>query len=100
MRIHRLEVPQCSVGEGPVWGVAEQVLYWIDILGQRVFRHDPTTGQTRDWSVPHIIGSMALRRARGAVVALANGVHSFDFNTGACEMLASSEDLSSMVQLA
>jgi L-arabinonolactonase len=100
MRIHRLEVPQCSVGEGPVWDVAEQALYWIDILGRRVFRHDPATGQTRDWSVPDIIGSMALRRAGGAVVALANGVHSLDFNTGACEMLASSEDLSSMVQLA
>jgi len=100
MKIRRLEVPQCSVGEGPVWDVAEQALYWIDILGRKVFRHHPCSGQTRQWSVPDIIGSMALRSAGGAIVALANGVHCLDFSTGICTPLASSEDLNDMVQLA
>jgi L-arabinonolactonase len=65
-----------------------------------VFRHHPGSGQTREWSVPDIIGSMAIRAGGGAIVALANGVHSLDFSTGECVMLASSEDLTSMVQLA
>jgi sugar lactone lactonase YvrE len=56
MRILRLDVPQCSVGEGPVWDVAEQALYWIDILGRTLFRHRPDAGETRQWSVPDIIG--------------------------------------------
>ena len=100
MKIRRLDVPQCSVGEGPVWDAEEQALYFIDILGRKVFRHHPGSGQTHEWSVPDIIGSMALRAGGGAIVALANGVHSLDFGTGECAMLASSEDLNSMVQLA
>jgi L-arabinonolactonase len=43
---------------------------------------------------------MALRAGGGAVVALATGVHTLDFETGACAMLATSADLNDMVQLA
>ena len=100
MKIHRLNAPQCSVGEGPVWDVIEQALYWIDILGRKVFRHDPASGTTREWSVPDVIGSMALRQGGGAIVALATGVHSLNFDSGICSMLAGSADLNSMVQLA
>jgi sugar lactone lactonase YvrE len=100
MRIARLEVPRCLVGEGPVWDVAEQALFLIDILGKKVLRYDPAGGPVRQWSVPDIIGSMALRAGGGAVVALAGGVHSLDFDTGACRLLATSPDLSEMVQLA
>ena len=100
MQIHRLGVPQCSVGEGPVWDVGDQALYWIDIVGRKVLRHDPHTGASRTWDVPDVIGSMALRRGGGAIVALTNGVHTLDFATGACAMLATSDDLDSQVQLA
>ena len=27
-----------SLGEGPVWDVQEQKIYWIDSLGNKVFR--------------------------------------------------------------
>ncbi len=100
MTITRLDVPQCAVGEGPVWDVTEQALYWIDILGRHVHRLDRATGTTQTWSVPDIIGSMALRSGGGAIVALANGVYTLDFDTGAVAMLATSPDLSEQVQLA
>lgn len=98
--ISRLDVPMASVGEGPVWDVAEQALYWIDILGKQVFRHDPATGETQAWGVPDIIGSMALRKDGGAIVALADGVYTLDFTTGACDLLACSPHLTAEVQLA
>ena len=69
MKITRLDVPQCSVGEGPVWDVQDQRLYWIDILGKAVYCLDPATGATRRWPVPNIIGSMAIRKDGGAIVA-------------------------------
>jgi len=100
MPIIQLDVPLASVGEGPVWDVAEQALYWIDILGKLVFRHGPGSGQTRQWAVPDIIGSMALSAGGGAIVALADGVYTLDFESGACSLLASSPDLSAEVQLA
>ena len=85
MRISRLDLPKCQVGEGPVWDEAEQALYYIDILARRVFRWDPATGDHRSWEVPDIVGSMALREGGGAVVALGSGVFTLDFETGAVE---------------
>ena len=43
MKITRLDLPKCKVGEGPVWDVAEQALYYIDILAKKVFRWDPAS---------------------------------------------------------
>jgi L-arabinonolactonase len=100
MRIRQLDVPQCMVGEGPVWDVATQQLYWIDILGKMVYCLNPASGNTRNWSVPNIIGSMAIRRDGNALVALANGVHVLDFATGECTLYATSPDLNEQVQLA
>ena len=56
MRITRLELPRCSVGEGPVWDVAEQALYYIDILEKRVLRWDPASGE-------QVFQPLQLRRA-------------------------------------
>jgi sugar lactone lactonase YvrE len=100
VKITLVETHRCIIGEGPVWDIAEQALYFIDILGKKVLRFDPASGATRTWDVPDVIGSMALRERGGAVVALATGVHTLDFESGACVMLATSADLNEMVQLA
>lgn len=100
MQITRLPLPRCSVGEGPVWDVAEQALYYIDILEKRVFRWDPANGGPRTWDVPDIVGSMALREEGGAIVALGSGVHTLDFATGAVEPLALLDPPDPRVQLA
>lgn len=101
MQIKRLDVPQCGVGEGPVWDVEQQAFYWIDIIGKKVFALDCASGKVRQWDVPEIIGSMAIRKdGNSALVALGSGVHSLDFETGACTMLATSPDLNEQVQLA
>ncbi len=101
MQISRLNVPQCSVGEGPVWDTEQQALYWIDILEKQVFRLDHASGVVSQWPVPEIIGSMAIRKdGNSALVALGSGVHTLDFASGECTMLATSPDLNEQVQLA
>jgi L-arabinonolactonase len=71
------------LGEGPLWDVEQERLYWIDVPGQRVFRATADGRQIRSWLVPAPIGSMALTRdGEGAVTALATGVHLLDFATG------------------
>ncbi len=99
MKVTRLDVPQCAVGEGPVWDVETQTLFWIDILGKQVHRR-AADGSIASWEVPDIIGSMAIAGDGNAIVALANGVHRLDLSTGACTMLATSPDLNEQVQLA
>jgi sugar lactone lactonase YvrE len=49
LKIEQIDTYRCTIGEGPVWDVAEQALYFIDILGKKVLRFDPSSGETRDW---------------------------------------------------
>ena len=100
MQITKLDLPRCSVGEGPVWDVAEQALYYIDILEKKVFRWDPANADHRAWAVPDIIGSMALREEGGAVLALGDGIHTLDFDSGETAPLALLDPANAQVQLA
>ena len=87
MRISRVETRRCRGGEGPLWDVAEQRLYWIDSLGAKVHSCDVAGGSPRAWDVPEHIGSLALREKGGAVVSLRDGFYTLDFRTGACAKL-------------
>ncbi|MEO0063456.1 MAG: hypothetical protein RLZZ08_2016 [Pseudomonadota bacterium] len=100
MRITQADLPKCMVGEGPVWDVAEQAMYYIDILEKKVLRWDPASGGRREWPLPDMVGSMALRRDGGAIVALPSGIHSLDFTTGAVEPLALMDPADPAIQLA
>jgi L-arabinonolactonase len=70
------------LGEGPVWSVDEQALYWVDIKHPLLQRLNPQTGQYTTWKMPSDIGSYALRKSGGAVVALRSGFAFFDFDSG------------------
>lgn len=98
MKITRVETQRCQVGEGPLWDVAEQALYFVDIVGRLVLRHDPATGETRSWPVPGTIGSMALRAGGGAIVALPDGIYTLDFASGETAPLALPGGLDPRVQ--
>ncbi|AZI58842.1 SMP-30/gluconolactonase/LRE family protein [Nakamurella antarctica] len=70
------------LGESPVWSVADQTLYWVDIVGRVARSLSPSTGRRSDWSMPSTIGALALRRSGGALVALRSGFTILDFETG------------------
>ena len=101
MQISRLDaLGRRSVGEGPVWDVAEQALYYIDILEKKVLRWHPESGAQAQWEVPDIVGSMALREKGGAIVALGDGVHTLDLDSGKTAPLAVLDPPDPTVQLA
>jgi L-arabinonolactonase len=66
------------LGEGPVWDPVDGVLYWVNIKQQEIHRYDPATGEDRHWLAPSDVGSLALRRDGGLVVALKRGFFFFD----------------------
>ncbi len=82
MRIEVLADVKTTLGEGPLWDVEEQRLYWIDSVDGRVFRCTADGREIRAWDVPQKIGSMCLRRDGGAIVSLQRGFHTLDFKTG------------------
>ena len=80
-----------TVGESPVWSVAEQALYWVDILAPAVFRLHPASGARRNWSLPAAVGSIGLREGGGLVAALRTGFHLVDLDSGALTFLVHPE---------
>ncbi len=87
LRIELLIDAHAELGEGPLWDVAEQRLFWIDSLGAKVHSCDAGGHDPRSWDVPEHIGSLALRKSGGAVVALRDGFYTLDFGSGACRKL-------------
>ncbi|MBN9344732.1 MAG: SMP-30/gluconolactonase/LRE family protein [Devosia sp.] len=80
------------VGEGPLWDVETQRLYWVDIFDRRVFRTTFDGREIRAWDVPMKIGCMALRRGGdGAIVGLERGFHLLDFRSGTVELIEDPE---------
>jgi sugar lactone lactonase YvrE len=91
MRIERVTKLGAKLGESPVWSVAEQALYWVDVTGCALHRLDPATGADRSWSLPEEIGCVALRRQGGFIVGLRHGIAFLDPDTGALERLVDPE---------
>ncbi len=91
MKIEILIDVKPLLGEGPIWDVESERLYFIDSLGRRVFRCTTAGAEVRSWIVPQVIGSMALRRRGGALVALQTGFHTLDFETGETNLLVNPE---------
>jgi len=78
---------RAELGECPVWSAEEQALYWVDVRAPALHRLDPATGGTRTWPLPRRVGSFGLRESGGAVVALVEGFHLLDLDTGALTFL-------------
>ena len=91
MEIRPIVDCKTSLGEGPLWDVEDQKIYWIDSLGNKVFRANADGSAVEVWDVPSKIGSMAIRRNGEAILSLQNGFHTFNFKTGTCKLLLDPE---------
>lgn len=87
MRISRIDC-YCLLGEGPVWDVAEQALFFLDIGQSRIHRFSPSDDGLKTWTTPRGPGAMALRSNGGAVVAMQDEVSTLDFATGDFQTIA------------
>lgn len=56
MNVRCIANPRCTLGEGPIWDDGSQRLYWVDIVEQRIYRHDPADGRVEWWSTPEQVG--------------------------------------------
>lgn len=79
------------LGEVPVWDVAEQALYWVDIEGRLLQRYTPSTGAVERWAMPERIACFALRESGGLIVAFASGIAFYDLETREIDWIARPE---------
>src|SRR5690242_20076016 len=80
MKLKRIGTVHCDVGEGPLWDVMDQSLYFVDVTAAVLWRYDPARETFAKWKMQSMIGSLALRENGGAVVALQDGFHRFSFH--------------------
>ena len=72
------------LGESPLWSVAEQCLYYVDIPGREVRRFDPATGELLRWPTESEPGCIALLEESGRLLLTQrSGLFTFDTKTGA-----------------
>lgn len=69
------------VGESPVWSVADQCLYWVDIEAPCIHRLDWATRVQRSWTLPERVGCIALSDRGTLIAAMETGI--FEVTLGA-----------------
>src|SRR5829696_8789018 len=75
-----VDAPQSVLGEGPMWSVREQVLYWIDIVSRRIFRLRPDTGKVDMRELPYAPSAVIPRAAGGLLLVTKKGMATLDFD--------------------
>jgi xylono-1,5-lactonase len=58
-----------------MWDPASQRLYWVDILENRIYRHDPADGGTHSWITPEHVGFVVVRAEGEFVAGFKSGLH-------------------------
>jgi sugar lactone lactonase YvrE len=91
LRIDVFSEDRNALGEGPLWDVEEQRVYWIDSYGPAVYSCDARGGDKKTWRLPEPVGSIALRERGGAIVSLRSGFHALDFKTGEVTLIAETQ---------
>lgn len=66
---------RATLGEGPLWSVREQAVFWVDILGKRLNRLSLADGAVTGWDMPHATGWVIERAGGGFVAGAADGFH-------------------------
>ena len=60
---------KAELGEGPLWSVAEQSIYWIDVTQRKIFRHNLPTGKTETFKVPGMPGCIGFHKPGSVIVS-------------------------------
>jgi sugar lactone lactonase YvrE len=81
--IERVVPAGATLGECPVWSVADSRLYWVDIDGRRVHRFDPVSGRDNSIRTDGRPGAVMLSARPGQLLlAIELGLAWLDWTTG------------------
>ena len=78
---------KAMLGEGSIWHPGEKKLYWIDIEGKALHIYDPSTNKDKQYDVGERVGTVVPVKRGGVLVALQNGIHEMDLNTGQLKLV-------------
>ena len=73
MNVECVVAEPAKLGESPMWSVAEQKLYWVDIDARELHRFDPATGFDECRSFADPVGCFAFVEGGGLLLAMKAG---------------------------
>lgn len=77
------------LGESPLWDERSRALLWVDIRLPAIRRLDATSGRVQTWSMPEMVGCIALTSdERRLLVAMGDAVSLFDLDRGTFQAVA------------
>jgi sugar lactone lactonase YvrE len=81
-----------ALGESCLWCPTTRKVWWLDVLKPSFQSYDPATRAHQVYPLPGPnCGCVALRKAGGFVLAMPDGLHSYDPQTGALSLLVDAE---------
>ena len=75
------------LGESPIWNIAEQALYWVDIRAPAIRCLDFVSERIQTWEMPDLVGSIAFADDGRLIAALPDQLVLFDPKNGRIETL-------------
>ena len=82
---------QNIIGEGPLWNVDEQAIYWVDIDGKKIQRYYPETRKFESFDVPVKVCVLAFRKKGGMIVGAQDGFYFWDTKSQDLEFITHPE---------
>jgi len=76
--VQRLGTQTDILGECPLWDAIAQCLYWVDIRRPAIRRFTHATGEVQTWTMPELVGSIALVEDGRLLVAMPTQIALFD----------------------
>ena len=82
---------QAVIGESPLWDRHGNVLFWVDIANQEIYRFHPDSGVNDTFRLPYLVTSVALRQHGGLIITVKHGFAFYDPDTGQLDLLGNPE---------
>jgi sugar lactone lactonase YvrE len=70
-----------SLGEGALWDADGNRLFFVDIIGKKLFEYYPESGKKYSHQMPSMIGTVVLQDDSHVLVALEDGVYRYNLDT-------------------
>ena len=89
--VHCVWAANAELGEGTLWSVRDQSLYWVDILGHQLHRWQPAAKRRESWSLGTEVSAVTEHSAGGLVLTLRHAFAAFNPDDGQLTMLHTAE---------
>lgn len=89
--IELLAQPQAILGEGAWWDHGKKLLYWVDILGKKLFIYNPLNSSNKEIFLPEDVGAVVAKQDGDLVLAVKGGFALYSPELGNFKMVAEVE---------